>query len=90
MVWRLRDAEMVERHLVERILRDLDGQQIVGRRLAPVIDIEKADGFLKLVLALRDGKPFIPKGVHRFRTFEESNQWSLDMISRKPNPGPRK
>ena len=63
--------------------------KIIGKRLPPVIDLEQADSFLKLVLVLREGKPFIPKGVHRFRTFEESNQWSLTMMSRSLNPGPR-
>ena len=62
----------------------------VGNRLPPAIDIENADGFLKLVLILREGKPFIPKGVYRFHTFEESNQWSLKMMSRSPNPDHKK
>jgi hypothetical protein len=64
--------------------------KIIGRRLPPAIDIEHADGFLNLVLVLHEGNPFIPKGVHRFRTFEESNQWSLNMMSRSLNLVPRR
>jgi len=29
--------------------------------------------FLKLVGALRGGRPFIPRGVHRFHTHEEKD-----------------
>jgi hypothetical protein len=60
-------------------------RKIMGKRLTPVIDLEQADGFLKLVLVLREGKPFIPKGAHCFRTFEESNQWSVKMVARSLN-----
>lgn len=42
--------------------------------------------FLELIVALRGEKPFIPKGLHRFSTFEESQQWSITMMARKPNP----
>jgi hypothetical protein len=63
--------------------------KIVGRRVPQTGDMQKADDFLKLVLALREGKPFIPKGVHRFHSFEESNQWTLQMLSRSRNPGRR-
>jgi len=39
---------------------------------------------LELVLELRQGKPFIPGGVHRFRSFEESQAWSIRMMARRP------
>ena len=28
--------------------------------------------------------PFVPKGVHRFRTHEEADQWLWKMITRPP------
>jgi len=28
--------------------------------------------------------PFVPKGVFRFRTHEEADQWLWEMISRRP------
>ena len=59
--------------------------KVVGRRrwatglvaLAPL---------LKLVLQLRGRRPFLPKGVHRFRSFEESEEWTLRMLTRLPKP----
>ena len=38
--------------------------------------------FLDLSVSLRGGKPFVPKGVHRFETFEESDAWLLRMMTR--------
>jgi len=37
---------------------------------------------LRLVLDLRGDKPFLPRGVHRFRSFEESEEWTLRMLAR--------
>ena len=59
--------------------------KVVGRRRAGKRGIESVAGFLKLVIALRGKKPFIPKGVHRFKTFEESQAWTLRMMTRRPN-----
>jgi hypothetical protein len=42
---------------------------------------------LQLVIALRGNKPFIPKGVHRFKTHEEAHTWSIKMMARRANPG---
>ena len=39
---------------------------------------------LELAVALRGEKPFLPKGVHRFRSFEESEEWTLRMLTRPP------
>jgi hypothetical protein len=38
---------------------------------------------------LRGQKPFIPRGVHRFRSFEESEEWSMRMMARPSKPVPR-
>jgi hypothetical protein len=46
-------------------------------------------GLLELALKLRGDKPFIPKGVHRFATFEESDAWSLTMLTRVRKPARR-
>jgi hypothetical protein len=40
-----------------------------------------------MVLILRGDKPFIPKGVFRFSSFQESESWSLKMMTRNRNPG---
>jgi len=44
---------------------------------------------LQLALRLRGGKPFLPKGVHRFRSFEESEEWTLKMLTRPRKPALR-
>lgn len=55
----------------------MEEMKIVGKRKPMKVDLQSARGFMRLVNVLRRGKPFLPKGVHRFKTFEESNQWSL-------------
>ncbi len=50
---------------------------------------EAADGFLKLVLKLREGKPFIPPGVYKFKSFEEMEAWRLKMTLGKTPGLPR-
>ena len=55
----------------------------IGTRVQKRGDLASANGFLKLVIALRGNKPFIPRGVHRFRSFEEAQSWSLKMMTRK-------
>lgn len=62
--------------------------KVVGRRawrggLAAAADL------LELALRLRGDKPFIPRGVHRFATFEESDAWSLTMLTRPRKPARR-
>ena len=43
---------------------------------------------LKLVIALRGNKPYMPRGVYRFHTHEEADAWTLKMLTR-PNRGPQ-
>ena len=56
--------------------------RVVGRRRRSAGGLNAAAPFLDLVRGLRRGKPFIPKGLHRFRTFDESQAWSVKMMSR--------
>jgi hypothetical protein len=60
----------------------------VGRRQPSRGGLVAAAPLLDLVIDLRRGRPFIPKGVHRFQSFEESAAWSLEMMARS-KPGPR-
>ena len=60
--------------------------KIVGRRIPGRGDLLGAAEFLNLVIRLHERKPFIPKGVHRFTTFEESRQWTMRMMAREVNP----
>ncbi len=55
--------------------------KIVGKR-RPRTDLEAAGDFLKLVAELRQrlpgSRPFVRRGVYRFRTFEEAQKASLE------------
>lgn len=57
--------------------------KIVGHRAPPRGGVAAAAPFLDLVIRLRGDKPFIPKGVYRFRSFEEGQDWSLAMMTRR-------
>lgn len=57
--------------------------KVVGRKGRAKVNLETANGFLKLVQVVRGNRPFIPKGVHRFKTFEEADAWTLRMITRR-------
>jgi hypothetical protein len=59
--------------------------KIIGRKGGERKGLKAAAPFLELVVRLRGNKPFIPKGIHRFKSFEESAQWSIQMMARRPN-----
>ena len=63
--------------------------KVVGGRASPRSGFPQAAKFLEMVIALRGDKPFIPRGVHRFSTFEESQAWSIRMMARHRNLDPR-
>lgn len=54
----------------------------IGRRAPTRGGLLAAAPFLDLVIRLRGNKPFIPRGVHRFASFEESHAWSMKMMAR--------
>lgn len=62
--------------------------KVVGRRRWAQGLVASAP-LLRLVLQLRGHKPFLPKGVYRFRSFEESEEWTLRMLARPPKPDRR-
>ncbi len=69
---------------------DFDGKiKVIGRRRPSRGGLEVAAPFLELVILLHANKPFIPKGVHRFKSFEESQEWSMKMMARSPKPARR-
>jgi hypothetical protein len=63
--------------------------KVLGRRRPSRGGLVAAAPFLDLVIRLRSGRPFIPKGIHRFRSFEESAAWSMQMMTARSNPGRR-
>ncbi len=63
--------------------------RIVGRRKPMATGLEATNGMLKLVIALRGDKPYMPHGVYRFHTHEEADAWTLKMLTR-PNRAPQR
>lgn len=55
----------------------------VGKRRPANGGLELAGDFLHLVCDLRGKRKFIPRGVYRFRTFEEAEKWSVKMMARR-------
>ena len=56
--------------------------KVVGRRAPSRGGLAAAAPLLDLVLELRGDKPFLPRGVYRFNSFEESHEWSMKMMTR--------
>lgn len=59
--------------------------KVVGRKGQPKGGLAAMDGFFKMVIGLRGTKPFLPKGVYRFKSFEEADAWTLRMMTRRSN-----
>jgi len=56
--------------------------KIVGRRsgkTAPTL--ENANTLLKTMQQLRGGVGICPRGVYRFKTFEEADEWMIKMLA---------
>jgi len=68
---------------------DLDvSMKVVGRRRWGRGLVATAP-LLRLSLKLRGDKPFLPRGFYRFRSLEESEEWTLRMLTRPRKPGRR-
>jgi hypothetical protein len=65
-----------------------EGMKVVGRR-RPGRGLVATAPLLRLAVDLRGDKPFLPRGVHRFRSFEESEEWTLRMLTRPSKPDRR-
>ncbi len=57
--------------------------KVVGRKGRVQTGLVHADAMQRLATELRRGKPFMPKGVFRFKTFEEADAWKLKMLTRR-------
>jgi hypothetical protein len=62
--------------------------KVVGRRRLAT-GFGGAAPLLELAVTLRRDRSFVPRGVHRFVTFEESDAWLLAMMTRPGKPAPR-
>jgi hypothetical protein len=57
--------------------------KILGRRRQGINPSwEDANRWLHTVAKLRQGKGICPKGVYRFKTFEEADEWMNRMLAR--------
>jgi hypothetical protein len=59
--------------------------KVVGRRGNPKVDVLTFDSMQRMVNVLREGCPFIPKGVWRFKSFQEADEWTMKMLTRPRN-----
>jgi hypothetical protein len=59
--------------------------KVVGRRGEAKVDVLTFDPMQRMVNVLRQGCPFVPKGVWRFKSFEEADQWTMKMLTRPRN-----
>ncbi len=56
--------------------------KVVGRQKEPRTDLVGTGPLLRLGNALRPQRPLVPRGVYRFRSFEEADKWMLQMTAR--------
>ncbi|MBI5501124.1 MAG: hypothetical protein HY907_12835 [Deltaproteobacteria bacterium] len=58
--------------------------KVVGRRRAPADPLRSSRDTKREAEAWSRAfdRPFVPRGVYRFRTFEEADEWMWAMLSR--------
>lgn len=56
--------------------------KVVGRRQGFDTSPEAAAEWLRTIHKLRGHTGVCPKGVYRFKTFEEAEQWKIKMLAR--------
>jgi hypothetical protein len=54
----------------------------VGRRKPYSGGLAGLQGFLEMCNRLRGDRPFLPRGVFRFKSHEEADEWTLKMLTR--------
>ena len=64
---------------------DALSMKVVGRKGRRKADLNAIDLMQKMANELRKGRPFMPKGVWRFKIYEEADQWKLRMLTRRGN-----
>jgi len=64
--------------------------KVVGRQGTPKMDVLAIDPMQRMVNVLQAGLPRIPKGVWRFKSFEEADQWTIKMLTRDRDPALRR
>jgi len=54
----------------------------VGKRKPVKGSLQAFDDLQRLAMALRGNKPFHPRGLFRFKSYEEKEQWELKNLGR--------
>ena len=63
--------------------------KVLGHRREPRPSRENMEAIQRLALDLRGTRRlFVPKGVYRFKSHEEADEWLMKMLTR-PNPASR-
>jgi hypothetical protein len=57
--------------------------KVVGRKGRPQVNVVAIDSLQRLANEPRNGRPFMPKGVWRFKTHEEPDAWRMKMLTRR-------
>jgi hypothetical protein len=65
------------------MLHERAEMKVVGRKGRVQAGLLRAEALQRLFSELRKDKPFMPKGVFRFRSFEEADAWKLKMLARR-------
>lgn len=55
--------------------------KVVGRRRLGPTSIRDADRLLRTAWAMRGTDKLVPKGLYRFKTFEEADTWMTRMMA---------
>lgn len=61
--------------------------KVLGKRRPYSGGLDRMQGFFEMAVKLRSDQPFIPRGVYRFKSHEELDEWTLKMLTR-PKAGP--
>ena len=54
----------------------MDNIKTIGKRKKSLGGLVNTNNLLKLVIELLGNKPFYPKGLYRFRSYEEKEEWT--------------
>ena len=56
--------------------------KVVGRRKDPSPTLENVRALQGLLRDLRGKNPFLPRGVYRFKSHQEADEWQMRMLTR--------
>jgi hypothetical protein len=56
--------------------------KVLGKRKPYSRGLDGMQSFFELCIRLSGDQPFIPRGVYRFKSYEDADQWTLKMLTR--------